>query len=105
MSINIWMQLLGFDRDDPDRGAARFLDRTGFAPDNVCALLQHADFVHLHRGMDEEYTLFPDNCAYYAVPATPNARASPGRTMTCGNWSHSSKSAAWASTPVSWAAT
>ncbi|MBR3718377.1 MAG: hypothetical protein IKN20_00755, partial [Firmicutes bacterium] len=68
MSINIWMQLLGFDRDDPDRGAARFLDRTGFVPDNVCALLFHSDFVHLHRGMDEEYTLFPDNCAYYAVP-------------------------------------
>ena len=68
MSINIWMQLLGFDRDDPDRGAARFLDRTGFVPDNVCALLFHSDFVHLHRGMDEEYTLLPDNCAYYAVP-------------------------------------
>ena len=26
MTINIWMQLLGFDRDDPDRGAARFLN-------------------------------------------------------------------------------
>ena len=68
MSINVWMQLLGFERDDPDRGAARFLERTGFAPDNVAALLFHSDFVNLYRGMDEEYTLFPDNCSYYAVP-------------------------------------
>ena len=87
MSINIWMQLLGFNRDDPDRGAARFLDRTGFTPDNVCALLFHPDFVHLHRGMDEEYTLVPDNCAYYADRAIWSANGSPGRIMICGSWS------------------
>jgi hypothetical protein len=66
-TINIWMQMLGFDKNDADRGVARFLDRTGFVPDSVCALLFNPDFVHLHRGMEEEYTLFPDNCAYRAV--------------------------------------
>lgn len=67
-SINIWMQMLGFDRDDPDHGVARFLDRTGFTPDSVCALLFHCDFVNLHRGMDDEYVLFQDNCAYHGIP-------------------------------------
>jgi len=67
-SINIWMQLLGFNRDDPDCGAARFLERTGFTPDSVCALLFHSDFVHLHQGMDKEYNLLQNNCAYYGIP-------------------------------------
>ena len=67
-SINIWMQLLGFDRDAEDKGVGAFLDRTGFVPDSVCALLYHPDFVHLHRGMEREYTLFQDNCAYLGIP-------------------------------------
>lgn len=75
--VNIWMQLLGFERNDPDRGAARFLERTGFVPDAVCALIFHPDFVHLHRGMDEEYELFPDNCAYYAVPRNAERERQP----------------------------
>lgn len=66
--INIWMQLLGFDRDDADRGVARFLDQIGFLPESVCALIFHPDFVHLHRGMDEEYELLRANCAYYGIP-------------------------------------
>ncbi len=61
------MQLLGFDKNDADRGVERFLERTGFVPESVCALLFHPDFVHHHKGMDEEYTLYPDNCAYRAV--------------------------------------
>ncbi|MBE6592193.1 MAG: hypothetical protein E7646_09150 [Ruminococcaceae bacterium] len=66
-TLNVWMQLMGFEKNDPDRGAKRFIDRAGFVPDNICALLFNADFVHLHRGMETEYTLFPDNCAYRGV--------------------------------------
>ncbi|MEA4824316.1 MAG: hypothetical protein VB111_09415 [Clostridiaceae bacterium] len=66
--VFIWMQLLGFERDDLDHGAARYLDQVGFTPDGIVALLYHPDFVHLHRGMDSEYTLFDDNCAYYGIP-------------------------------------
>ena len=66
--VFIWMQLLGFDRDDPDRGAARYLDRVGFVPDGIAALLFHMDFFLQHRGMDREYTLPPDNCAYWGIP-------------------------------------
>jgi len=67
-SINIWLQLLGFNRDDEDKGASRFLAQTGFIPDSVCALLFHCDFVNLHRGMDAEYVLLQDNCSYYGIP-------------------------------------
>lgn len=63
----VWMNLIGFEQTDDDCGAQRFIDNAGFVPDGVCALLFHPDFVHCHRGMDEEYTLFPDNCSYYAV--------------------------------------
>lgn len=65
--VHIWMNLLGFERNDRDRGAKRFLKQTGFVPDGICALLFHSDFVHHHIGMGEEYELHPDNCAYNAV--------------------------------------
>lgn len=66
--IHIWMQLLGFDRDAADKGIGAFLERTGFTPDSICGLLFHCDFVNLHRGMEQEYPLFPDNCAYHGIP-------------------------------------
>jgi len=75
--VFIWMQLLGFDRDDPDRGAARYLDQTGFLPEGICALLFHPDFVHHHRGMDEEYGLHPDNCAYWGIPKNRERERQP----------------------------
>lgn len=59
--------MLAFDNESPDYGVSKYIERAGFTPDSVCALLFNPDFVHLHKGMDEEYTLFPDNCAYRAV--------------------------------------
>ncbi len=67
-SINVWLQMLAFEKNDTDCGAARFLQNMGFTPDSVHALFFHPDFFHLHKGMDEEYTLFRDNCSYRAVP-------------------------------------
>ena len=64
----IWMQLLGFEKNDPDKGASRYLDQIGFVPDGICALTFHSDIVNQFRGMDEEYVLPPDVCAYYAIP-------------------------------------
>ncbi len=66
--VFIWMNLLGFDRDDEDKGAKRFLGETGFIPDGCCGLLCHPDLVHHYRGMEEEYDLYPDNCSYNGVP-------------------------------------
>ena len=75
--VFIWMQMLGFERDDPDHGANRFLEQAGYVPDGICALLFHPDFVHLHRGMDEEYELFADNCAYYGTPRNTERERQP----------------------------
>lgn len=75
--VFIWMQLLGFERNDEDRGAKRFLEQTGFVPDGACALVFHPDFFHHHRGMDEEYVLPPDNCAYYGIPYNAERERQP----------------------------
>jgi len=59
---------MGFEKNDADKGVARFLNDTGFLPDGACGLVCHPDFVHHYRGMEEEYTLYPDNCSYNGVP-------------------------------------
>lgn len=63
-----WTQLLGFEKNDPDKGVKRFLEQTGFVPDGVYALVHHADFVNSYKCMEEEYILPPDNCAYFGIP-------------------------------------
>ena len=75
--VFIWMNLLGFDRDDADRGVERFMNQTGFVPDGVCALMCHSDFFHQHKEMDEEYTLPPDNCAYWGIPRNSERERQP----------------------------
>ncbi len=75
--VFIWMNLLGFERNDPDKGAERFLNQTGFIPDGACALVCHSDFFHLHRGMEEEYELPPDNCAYWGIPRNAERERQP----------------------------
>ena len=49
-SLNVWMNLLGFDRDDSDKGVKRFLETVGEKPNAVYALLCHADFFNQYRG-------------------------------------------------------
>lgn len=75
--VFIWMNLIGFERNDPDKGAQRFLDQTGFVPDGAMALVWHPDFFLLHRGMEKEYELFPDNCSYWAVPRNAERERQP----------------------------
>ena len=67
-SITIWMNLLGFEKNDGDKGVKRFLETTGFKPNAITGLLCHPDFFNQHKGMDKEYILPPDNCAYCGSP-------------------------------------
>ena len=62
----IWTELLAFDREQSDRGVSGYLDRLGFVPDGISLLLTAVDFVLLHKGMEEEYVLFPDICSRVA---------------------------------------
>ena len=67
-TVTIWMNLTGFEKTDEDRGVERFLNGAGFVPEAITGLFCHSDFFHLHRGMDEEYVLPPDNCSYWGSP-------------------------------------
>lgn len=75
--VFVWMQMLGFDRNDKDLGASRFLEQTGFLPDGVCALLFHPDFIHQHKGMDYEYELPADMCSYFGIPYNKERERQP----------------------------
>jgi len=66
--IHVWMPMIGFDRDEPDKGEAALLERMTFAPTGVSAFLFHPDIVNQHAGMAVERTLPPDNCSYYGSP-------------------------------------
>lgn len=66
--IHLWMPMIGFDRDAPDKGVGELLDRMSFTPDGVSAFLFHPDIVNQHRGMATERVLPPDNCSYYGSP-------------------------------------
>lgn len=75
--VSIWMNLLGFERNDADCGVSRFLTQTGYKPDDVCLLLCSPDFFNLYGGMEKEYTLFPDNCAYWGIPKNKERERQP----------------------------
>ena len=64
----VWMPMIGFDKEEPDKGVGKLLERMQFKPHAMSVFLFHPDFVHHYRGLDTEYTLYPDNCAYYASP-------------------------------------
>ena len=76
-SVTIWMNLLGFERNDEDKGVKRFLAQTGFKPDAVCLLLCHSDFFNQYGGVEKEYTLHPDNCAYWGIPKNTERERQP----------------------------
>ena len=61
---SIWVELIGFEKTDPDKGAKRYLDVLGFKPDHISLHLTSINFVNTHRGMDEEYILPPYACSY-----------------------------------------
>ena len=65
----IWMQLLGLDIEQADYGVGQWLSTMNAKPDGVCLFTPHPDIIHQHNGMEEEYTLHPDDCAYCAIPA------------------------------------
>ena len=47
----IWTELLAFDCEAPDCGAAAYLERIGSVPTGISFLLSSPDFVLDHRGM------------------------------------------------------
>jgi hypothetical protein len=66
--IHVWMPMIGFDREEADKGVGKLLERMSFAPTGVSAFLFHPDIVNQHAGMRVERTLPADNCSYYGSP-------------------------------------
>ena len=64
----IWMPLIGFDRDQPDRGVGEYLESTGFIPKAMSVFIFHPDIINEHENMDKEFTLHPDLCSYFGSP-------------------------------------
>lgn len=59
----IWVELIGFDVEQPDYGVAEYLDTAGFTPDVICLLLTSPDFVLSHEDYEGEVELPPDYCS------------------------------------------
>jgi len=64
----IWMPLIGFDREQADKGVSEYVEKTGFIPKGLSVFLFHPDAINQHGGMDKEVTLPPDCCSYYGAP-------------------------------------
>ena len=103
--IHVWMPMIGFERTDPDCGAARVLRQMGFTPRGISAFLFHADIVHHHDGMAQEKTLPPDNCSYYASPSNDSTNARTGLTLICAPWCKITTRLGWEPYWASWAYT
>ncbi|MDF2725851.1 MAG: hypothetical protein K0Q59_5529 [Paenibacillus sp.] len=61
----IWTPLIGFDKEQQDRGMSEYYSTIGFQPDGISLFLFCPDIVHHHDGMERERILPPDNCNYY----------------------------------------
>jgi len=64
----MWIELIGFDNQQADLGVADFLDNAGLVPAGLSLLFATADFVHTHRGLDQEVVFPPDYCSYGGKP-------------------------------------
>lgn len=65
---HLWTELLAFEKNDPDRGGARYLDSIPVKPDSIFLFICAADFPFSHKGMEDEYELPPTVCSRNAHP-------------------------------------
>lgn len=59
-----WIELIGFDREQPDFGVSDFLSRIPQDYYGVSLLLYSIDFVNMHESLTKEITLSPGVCSY-----------------------------------------
>ena len=64
----IWMPLIGFDKDQSDKGVGEYIEKAGFTPSGVSVFIFHPDIVNQHEGMEKEFTLSADCCSYFGSP-------------------------------------
>lgn len=64
----VWTELVAFDVDKPDCGAAEYLDTLGFVPEGLCLLMTSPDFIMSHTDLAEERPFPPDFCSRNGHP-------------------------------------
>ncbi|MCQ6562782.1 hypothetical protein [Paenibacillus mendelii] len=64
----VWIELIGFDNTESDFGVTAYMNTLGFSPNGISLLLFTPDFVHAHKGMEQEYWLPVETCSYAARP-------------------------------------
>jgi len=60
----LWLELIGFDNLQEDMGVKKYIDNLGFIPNGISIFMWGPDFVHLHKGLDEDEEFPPDIGAY-----------------------------------------
>lgn len=64
----IWIELIGFDKDQPDFAIDDLFSRIGYVPSGVSVLISSADFVNGHAAGFEDRALSPMCCSYEGHP-------------------------------------
>lgn len=75
-----WIELIGFDKEQPDLGVEDFLSRI---PKDICGislLLYTVDFVCLHTGLAQEQPLPRAACSYAVIHIMRSANCKAGPT-------------------------
>ena len=62
------MPLIGFDREQKDKGVSEYINKAGFIPSGISVFIFHPDIVNQHEGMEREYQLSADCCSYFGSP-------------------------------------
>ena len=65
--FSVWMPLIGFDVNQPDRGVREYLDRVGAKPQSILLFVFSADFIYQHEGMEREIVFSREYCNYYGA--------------------------------------
>ena len=61
---SIWIELIGFDKNDISGSVKNYFETIGFKPHSVSFHLTSVNFVNTHKGMDSEYQLPSYVCSY-----------------------------------------
>ncbi|MBQ7256621.1 MAG: hypothetical protein IJS60_02890 [Abditibacteriota bacterium] len=64
MKKNIWIELIGFDKNKRDYGVKAYINNCGFVPNIVSLLLTSLDILHFYEGYVPEQSI-PRECASY----------------------------------------
>lgn len=67
--FSLWTPLIGFDVNEPDCGAKKYLEQVGRKPDSIALFVYNADIINLFdKTDDKEFTFPPDYCNYFGSP-------------------------------------